>query len=342
MSRKVSHSDGQQAPARALPQFVRPLTEAEIRTKGDTSRCAQITRSDDTVAVYLQRAGQLISRMSRETGIAEPTLVDVVDWMLDRCTNKSPATIRLYRSAMRCYIEQQYQLGAISEEEFNALTAALAVMRSTRIVKEPNTSARKARSASLPIIRRLMNRLAGIKSKYAELAARLFVSTVITGLRPVEWPTATLEKDPSGGAVLTVVNAKATNGRSFGSTRRLYIPEADVPVIEGTINALQEALKTASWDKIYEGCRQVIRQAGVKTSKGQAVTLYTARHQFIANMKNIYSREEVALLAGHVSTETAAYHYGKRRSGHPAFKHAALVRLADEDEENRNEHHIRT
>jgi hypothetical protein len=42
-------------------------------------------------------------------------------------------------------------------------------------------------------------------------------------------------------------------------------------------------------------------------------TLYSLRHQFIANMKTIYTREEVAAMVDHISLETQGGHYGKKR-----------------------------
>lgn len=65
-----------------------------------------------------------------------------------------------------------------------------------------------------------------------------------------------------------------------------------------------------------------MNSAGIKTADKIHVTLYTARHQFSANMKNILSKDQVADLMGHSSNETAGLHYGKKRSGHLAYKEA--------------------
>jgi hypothetical protein len=45
-----------------------------------------------------------------------------------------------------------------------------------------------------------------------------------------------------------------------------------------------------------------------------AYTLYSLRHQFIANMKAIYPREAVAALTDCGSTDTEVEHYVKRRA----------------------------
>lgn len=46
----------------------------------------------------------------------------------------------------------------------------------------------------------------------------------------------------------------------------------------------------------------------------QRHSLYSLRHQFIANMTTIYEPAEIAALVGHVTNETAVEHYSKRRT----------------------------
>lgn len=308
-------------------QFVSPLTSANIRKSGGPINSERkITRSHGTIAAYLRRAQQIISMMTRKSGISDPSLADVVSWIIDRSATQSPSTIRLYRASLCCYIESQFHAGIISETELNTLLNALSTMKSTLPNKSALTSSKKAKCANHDVIQRLIGELNKSSGEYAKLAALLFMGSLIAGLRPVEWKDATLHRDESSGdATLTVYNAKTTNGRSFGATRRLYIPKARAGLIEQVINEVSAALKLSSWDKIYGSCRKSIQRTGIK-SRNKNVSLYTARHQFIANMKNIYSREEVALLVGHASIETAAIHYGKRYSGHPEFKnHVGLA-----------------
>lgn len=45
----------------------------------------------------------------------------------------------------------------------------------------------------------------------------------------------------------------------------------------------------------------------------QRYSLFGLRHLFIANMKAVYKRAEVAALMGHISADEAVEHYGKRR-----------------------------
>ena len=44
------------------------------------------------------------------------------------------------------------------------------------------------------------------------------------------------------------------------------------------------------------------------------------RHQFSANVKNKFTKEEVADLMGHDSIESAPKDYASRKKGHPEFR----------------------
>lgn len=303
-----------------IQNFVKPLTPlTAINTQNSTPpKTSQPSKSPKTMQSYLQRAQQLLNYASARLNTPELILPDAISFLVDFCATKSPSTVRLYRASLQYYLEFQFQQGVISESEFNIMSAALRSIKHGIKSQQNLTSTKKAKCASTKTIQKLLKKLNKSSSRYAKITSLLFMGSLIAGLRPVEWKDAKLIKTPEGG-ILIVQNAKNTNGRSFGDIRELYIPHAHVAIIEQTITAVTEALKTMTWDKLYENCRKIMHRAGIK-NKGKNVTLYTARHQFIANMKNLYSKEEVALLAGHRSPETATTHYGKRRSGHPEFK----------------------
>lgn len=52
-------------------------------------------------------------------------------------------------------------------------------------------------------------------------------------------------------------------------------------------------------------------------TKKQLITMYSCRHQCIANMKNGgYKAVEIAVIVGHGNDVTATEHYGKKKVGH--------------------------
>src|SRR3546814_8562436 len=71
--------------------------------------------------------------------------------------------------------------------------------------------------------------------------------------------------------------------------------------------------------KLYAGCQRLLYKANraLWPRASRIYSLYSARHQFGANAKQKLSREEVAALMGHITIDTAARHYGRRRVGTP-------------------------
>src|SRR3546814_8539599 len=69
--------------------------------------------------------------------------------------------------------------------------------------------------------------------------------------------------------------------------------------------------------KLYAGCQRLLYKANraLWPRASRIYSLYSARHQFGANAKQKLSREEVAALMGHITIDTAARHYGRRRVG---------------------------
>jgi hypothetical protein len=66
--------------------------------------------------------------------------------------------------------------------------------------------------------------------------------------------------------------------------------------------------------RLWQRMASLIARA-CKRIKIARVSLYTSRHQGMANAKAWMSDEQVAAAAGHKTTRTAALHYAKRRSG---------------------------
>lgn len=151
------------------------------------------------------------------------------------------------------------------------------------------------------------------------------VAGINTGLRPGEWPLAYLERrtDPRNGARrvwLHVVNAKQTNGRANGTYRTLDISSYRNETLEAIHRMVERSQQwalngeTRSRQKdcaqlFYALCNTLFPRMTIKYS------LYSLRHQFIANMKSVFADDAlVATLIGHISVETQVEHYGKRRS----------------------------
>ncbi len=176
---------------------------------------------------------------------------------------------------------------------------------------------------------------------YSKQLLALTEATYIAGLRPIEWQSAIVilnaeqldehtltdfDFNYSGGyPSLLVENAKATNGRSFGRFRCIDLSEVSEQGITFIKIAcfyahkmpLEDGKDTADvfWEKYYDKLRFSLYRVVQKIlgKKGEGISLYTFRHQCIANLKAIRSPEELAVMVGHGNDITATEHYGKQR-----------------------------
>lgn len=179
---------------------------------------------------------------------------------------------------------------------------------------------------------------------------------IAAGLRPSEWEFAELLEypQPSGSKqyVLKVKNSKRKAavpvnmqieaarqefpleeihsvfdaealGASIISTespehRFIPLDQKDAMWVESHLYLIQKHLETGEpFEKYYEACRKCLVRACQHAFKGKKIyTLYVLRHQFAANAKAKYSREEVAILMGHTNVASNNKYYAAKRYGH--------------------------
>ncbi|OYV96431.1 MAG: hypothetical protein B7Z62_08195 [Deltaproteobacteria bacterium 37-65-8] len=261
------------------------------------------TRTIDTEYQYGKIVRRIMLRLDSYN--EEPSIENIVLLMERTAPQQSRATVRLYRSAILHYIDQQKALGLISDKSAENAVSLL-----------------KAKHASERSIERLSKKLDASRSTVAGLAKSLFLSSVMLGLRPSEWFAAHLD-----ASKLHIKNGKSTNGRGTGEFRIidlsnpvLMLNRQKIGVIEQTLSTIRSAISDdRTRANLLSEMRQVVRRCKIM-SGGRNITFTTARHQFAANMKAAgLTKREIADLMGHASPDTAATHYGRRVSGHKSF-----------------------
>jgi len=154
-------------------------------------------------------------------------------------------------------------------------------------------------------------------------------ATLLTGLRPSEWCFSVISIHPTTGRpTLRVKNAKHTNGRANGEYRELYLDGLNEIEMNSIKSALQycAAANQEGAVRILTALRNelgIVRNSAIVGSKKpqSSVTLYSFRHQFIADAKLTFDDPVIiAALVGHSSTKTAFEHYGKRRFSNTRVK----------------------
>lgn len=290
------------------------------------------TRTPETIAAYLSRAHNLLCRIADELQLPEdayPAPNDVVTYMQQRAKDWKWATFRQYQASLVCRYEIEFERSR--DPLFQRVAAEIRCIPYLDCKPEKQlgqTSSRKRKGFPKRdydlLVANLMNPARG--SDYSKRAGLWLMAGLATGLRPCEWQDAKLSTD---GTALVVRNAKATNGRATGESRTVPVNPHDLPVIRAHIESLRELeVRGIRFAVIQRGASQAIRRACVVLWPGdvkRAYALYSARHQFSANIKAIASAEEVAALLGHCSTRTARRHYAKRRSAWSQFKQQASV-----------------
>lgn len=307
------------------------------------------TRTDKTCQQYLIRAALLRKKAFTEQSNLRPELykgrtkldpLEIVDWLEENRKNGiySKSTFRTYKSSLLHYFETLPNDTVNKEEATNKLRNA--VNDGSPKTKIKRTSSRKLKSFKGNDLMKLLKWLhenekkskdkSKPKPKWNGLCALWILSTVHTGLRPSEWEHATLVDYnimSDGQAIkrtkaLRVLNGKNSNGRANGNFRTIilaHLSKEDLILIKGFLSQIKLMIdKKRSFEKIQKCCRNEIFFANKKAfpRRKYYYSLYTARHQFSANMKaSGFSKSEVAALMGHSSAQTATMHYARAGKG---------------------------
>jgi len=283
-------------------------------------------RTEATERAYRRRAVHLLRRWRQEGGGRANSPFDFVVWLLDRQRTVKPASFRQYKAAALAHLPRAFAGSEELERAMEHLRAAHA---------QPNrhlplrTSARKMRFLPKEDWERLRAWLlaggsadSAIDSTRAALISNAALeawcrATLLCALRPTEWAKAECREEGDRFVVI-VRNAKATQGRSHGETRTLVFEELDgsereaISATIGLARAWAARGKSAVLQKLVADA--LYRAARAALGRREAYpSLYTFRHQAIANWKTERDAFEVAALCGHARTETAARHYAARR-----------------------------
>lgn len=284
-------------------------------------------RAAQTVKDYIRRAKLLLAQAQRERYPnldvhhigTEISPAEFVEWLAGRRPQITANTWRQNKANVVCFFEQ-FQ----DDPVYVAALGELLKLGSTgcRPCKHGKTSSRKAKFVSEEDAERLLKALRSAPGEWGRRAALLFEATLKAGLRPAEWESA-----KAAATGLLVKNAKATNGRANGEYRAVPLEPSDLEICRHNIAEIQQWMEATGGR--YSTYIAVVRNAIQRTTRrifkrvakpGKGIAIYSARHQFGANMKNIYGPAGVAALMGHRSEKTAKWHYARKGRGWAKFK----------------------
>lgn len=277
------------------------------------------TVSDAVRSQYLARYQQFERRFAEETGRDDLTPDEIVANLILLKPTVTMDSWRTYKNATL------YALRSLYPSHESAIEALTKESSAELAKTSSNTSGRKMKHVTDEAFKALKKGMAkriAEGHKHAKGLAAFLDASFSTGLRPVEWCFSSEGvHEETGREILRVRNAKHTNGRANGEYREIFIDEL-VSYEREAIRATLLYCKADDDDgaeKIITALRNelgIVRSSAIVTAKRpqSSVTLYSFRHQFIANAKATFEEPVlISAMVGHNSTKTAFEHYGKRR-----------------------------
>jgi len=294
-------------------------------------------RSTETSLAYAKRGRDLVNKFRRERDLASDIEtfdpIEFVTWCLGRRRGLKPSTWRQYRQAIMMVLEPMDSPRAEQAIKMVEFAEPEDVEMGTSEWEFPEgeakkmTSSKKAKALPLEEVEKIF---AYIKlkrrSNISSYLANWLRAGLSTGLRPKEWQTTELKtiedrNHPRGRRVyLFVINAKATNERSNGLVRTLDLSDFTDAMISAVATMSETGrawFEAGTFTPAYSQCQQMLFEIGKALWPRRRIyySLYSCRHQFIANMKSLdVPLEEISAMVGHLVDETAAVTYGRRRS----------------------------
>ncbi len=279
---------------------------------------------------YIQQVIRLIKRAKHDLKLPGLTPLQLAQWLIAIRVNYSKSTWRQYKSAVLHVFQLQLTKKPSLSGDIAKAEALLKNTHPPEVRPEiKQTSAKKQKKISEDDLIKLFDCLFYEKSHRGKATIQWLLAGLWTGLRPCEWEHAHLIESTYQ---LKVKNAKNTQDRSHGEYRIINLVNLDKQML-AVIKIHLENVRLAKllpvkngltgFEQFYGQCRQRLHRANKKLwpKRKQSIPLYSARHQFAADAKySGLSKEAIAALMGHKSTETHTLHYARKSSGKGGFK----------------------
>ena len=334
-----------QAPAGPNRDRVTALVQARVRQgerrrelrgrsrQGATTDGGYV-RTASTQAALIQRGKGLFARYQRERGLQMMRNEDVdprdfVVWLFSLKPALRPSSWRIYREAGSALVLTVPH--AHLEEAVAMLEADIgrgegggrAKPRGRRGGPERSEPARRFGRSDFDELMKEVGKLS--RSEAVPWLREWLSAGINTGLQPSEWAATILEVRSDANmrhgrrAWLHVLNAKA-RADANATQRTLDISNFSDIAFDAVHRHAQRACEWSLAQKFemrHSQCAQLLYDvcAALFPRQQQPYSLFSLRHQFIANMKTFYQPAEVAALVGYISDkDEAVEHYGKRRA----------------------------
>lgn len=282
-----------------------------------------------------QKLNALLNRFYRHSNTAPPTHIDQLPEMIsalvnflieDISPNVSSETFRIYKKAVLPIIpftDDYLRLNDTKGVDKRQLK------NSTENIKQKYLTQEQLHK----ILKH--NEKYRTSSAIAKVINNLLPSTVLTGLRPSEWYNAMI-RQCAGRLTLLVrtdklyeeshKNLKLSTSKDlseFLPYRGIpldHLDEFEINMIRTTVNIMGEINQSdrdnrAFTDTLAKNLRRTVKDTWSRENRPNII-LYSARHQFIANLKASKTESDIiTYLAGQIYSETKDKYYASKAKG---------------------------
>ena len=322
------------------------------------------TRTLETEANYIHRAEQLFTSFVTKfatnfkdgsTVTESLKLTKFLEHIASQQQNLKRNTWTQYLAAITIWLEKMFASPTNSDVKVLQIPAAeqQIILDKLAMIKElplhnckqisSKTSAMKVKRITAEELKLILNELSLYKKKHDELLYNCIITCLTAGLRPVELMTMKLLTVTT----LVVQNAKNSNGRATGVTRKLDLSLIDKDKLQAIERSIEQINIYKEWldldnqeppvqkkqlNKLSRVLADRLNYVGKKvlTPRVAYPSMYTFRHQFRANQAKIgKTKAEIANMMGHSSEKSASLHYAKSNVAHDTFTIAKVVELSD-------------
>lgn len=298
------------------------MTASNITNNQDEAlalSCLETYKVHSDNDTYQNRVLGLLKRFYRESDIEKPTyemseLISFGQWMTTILRpTLSPNSWRAYR----------YQVHVCLP--YSELRSLIDVPPSTpKSSISKRTSAERQRHLKQHDMERLIDFIRRSQSNNGHQLADLLIASECTGLRPSEWPSCTYELTADDEPYLAVVSAQKGIKQDVSSPYR-YIPLTHLTPeqsqsVSNTLIMAKNAqanfkggfsAKQAQLTGLMKRCTRYV------FGEGRRPSIYSARHQFAANLKKSQIEPSIiSLVLGHASIELQTHYYGRGVNGY--------------------------
>ena len=288
------------------------------------------TRSEETEQRYRARYEGMVRTYCHRHHVDVVECADLAEEAGHKSKSLSAKTLTQYHAAIRQHLRDCWDESGVDIKEVERIDALLRDQRSlvkagqASAEQKNRTSAGRAKSMTELELMMLVTKLLEHPTRIRQIAVGLLEHSVQLATRPSEF--LSIREVSEGHFVVPSAKFSPENGRGLQPFRVVptddYEP-ADLIDLRHVIDLIElEHAEGATTASLLRRCQHAIREARKSLpGRNKKIAPYTGRQQARANLAATGAPpEDVAVVMGHASADTAQSHYSPARRAWPGAK----------------------